>query len=143
LPQYRIQALVAAGRPKDAAQDPALQEALNEPWTALALSVAYSLSGDAKQAAAWREKACAALERQDTDSKRAAALLCGVKAPSRKQLDNVELSPNLKALLLAALAIRFPEQKAELAAWARRMNVGRLPPYHLVRKAAEFVQGKN
>ena len=137
VPYFRFQAIVAALKPKEAVEDSELQEVLQEPWNALALSVSYSLAGNPIEAAAWREKACAGLERQDTDSKRAAGLLRGAKPPTKRQLDDVVLSPGVKALLVAALAMRFPEQKADLAPLARRLNVSRLPPYYLVQKVIE------
>ena len=114
-PYFRFQAIVGALNPQEAVEDAELQELLKEPWNALALSISYSLAANRAEAAKWREKACAGLESRDTDSKRAAGLLRGAKPPTQKQLDDVVLSPNLKALFVAALAIRFPEQKATLA----------------------------
>ncbi len=116
-PYFRFQAIVGALNPQEAVEDAELQELLKEPWNALALSISYSLAANRAEAAKWREKACAGLESRDTDSKRAAGLLRGAKPPTQKQLDDVVLSPNLKALFVAALAIRFPEQKATLAPW--------------------------
>jgi tetratricopeptide (TPR) repeat protein len=136
-PEIRLHALAAMGRPQDAVKDAGLAKALQEPWHALALSLAFSLSGSEAEAAKWRQQASAALEGQDADSKRAAALLRSATPPTRTQLDEFVMYPSTKAILLAVFASRFPQQKAELAAMARSLNVSRLPPYHLVKKATE------
>ena len=137
LSRVRLHALACAGRPEEAAADKGLAKTLENPWEALALSLAFSLRGDERQSAEWRQRACAAMDREDDDQKRAAALLRSKDAPSAKQREEIGLSPNIKALLLAALAIRFPAQKAELSEEARRLNVTRMPPYHLTRQATE------
>ncbi len=136
-PEFRLHGFLAAGRPQDAVKDAALQKQLEKQAGALAVSLAYSLAGNQAEAAAWRDRACAAMDRGDGDDRRAAAMLRGPQPPSAKQLDEFRDQPNMKALLVAALAARFPQRQNELAATARRLNVGRLPPYHLVRKAVE------
>ena len=47
------------------------------------------------------------------------------------------IDPEDKALLLAVLGQRFPAKRAEYHAAAARFNVGRKPPYQLVRRAIE------
>lgn len=136
-PALRVQALLVMGRPQDAMKDAALEKVLQNPLEALSVSLAFSLSGSAAEAAKWQERACAALDGLDSDSKRAAARLRSAAPPSRDQLDEIVLHPRIKALLLAVLATRFPQKKAELATMARRLNVSRSPPYHLVKRATE------
>jgi hypothetical protein len=99
--------------------------------------VAFDLAGSAADARRWRDQTCAVFDRQDADLRRAAAALRGDKAPTMLQLKAIAVPPNFKALLVAALARRFPEQKTELLPLARKLNVSRLPPYQLVQKAGE------
>lgn len=134
IPYYRFHVFVI-DKPELVANDPALQETLQEPWNALALSVSFALSGKQAEAAAWREKCCDALDEADADSRRAVALLRAEKPPTQKQLDDVVLLAENKSLLAAALALRFPNDNADLVALAHRLNVRRNPPYHLVKKA--------
>ena len=134
---FRLHALLAQGRPQEAVKDPALQQSLEEPWNALAVSVAFGLASNQAEGAAWREKACTALDKLDADSRHAAAFLRAEKPLKNSQFDDLVLEPSFKALLAVAMAQRFPEQKAEFVAIARRLNVRRMPPYQLVRKATE------
>jgi hypothetical protein len=133
----RLQTMLATGRVKDAADDEALKEALTDPWNALAVSIAWSVASDSGKACSWREKAAAALDRLDADSKRAARLLRVANPPGKAQLDDVALNPFHKSLLVVALIDRFPQDKASLAPIARNLNVGRYPPYHLVHRAID------
>ncbi len=134
---FRLHTLLAQGRPQEAVKDPASQQSLEDPWNALAVGVAFGIASNQAGAAAWREKACAAMEKLDADSRHAAAFLRAEKPPTKSQFNNLVLEPSLKALLAAALAQHFPKQKAEFLAIARRLNVRRMPPYQLVRKATE------
>ena len=53
------------------------------------------------------------------------------------QLMDMPIAAKSKAILFVALAQRFPAQSAELLAKARRFNVERSYPYHLVKRACE------
>ena len=136
-PQIRFHVLVTAGRPEEVVKDAQLKKYLEYPWNALAVSVLFHLSGNRAEADAWREKACAGLERLDADGKRAAAMLRGSQAPSLQELQDIVLRAEEKALFAAALAIRFPQQKSAFAALAGRLNVSRSAPYYLVQKAID------
>lgn len=125
------------GREKEAANDPALEKARQELTNALSLSVAFGIDGNASEAAVWRERACVAMEKENADLRRAAVLLRAPHGPSQKEIRAIALYPNAKALILAALAVRFPEQRTELAAMARKLNISRLPPYHLIRQVTD------
>ncbi len=47
------------------------------------------------------------------------------------------MPPAAKAALLANLAFTHPARKNELLAFARRLNVVRLYPYHLIERASK------
>ena len=102
---------------------------------ALELGLAYRLAGDESRAAEWTDKACSKLESGDADARRASTLLRSTDAPTREALDNVTMDARNKALLAAVLAVKFPALHDELGALAQRLNVTRLPPYHLVQRA--------
>jgi hypothetical protein len=135
----RLQCLLAGRRVKDALADASLQELLAQPDGALEASVAWELAGNGREAAAWREKAAAACDRGDIQMQRAAALLRAAGPPTAGQLDAAVLPPHIKCLLLTALVQRFPQQKSALSPLAKKLNVGRMPPYQLVRQVVESV----
>ena len=130
----RAQALAAAGRAAEAAAEPATAK-LEDAWTLAAVALGLALEGRAEEAATWREKAAALLGTRTDDDRQAAALLRAAAPPSPSEVDKVLLSPTEKALIIALLAGRFPERRAEYLAEAARFNVLRLPPYLLVRRA--------
>jgi tetratricopeptide (TPR) repeat protein len=134
----RIYYLAVLGRPAELANDPTLEKALAEPWNAVAVSVAFSLQGNEVEAANWRERACARFHEQTATMQRVAAVLRGPTAPTQDQLNAIVLHPGAKALLLASLSLRFPDQKRSLAEQARKLNVSRKPPCQLVRQAIEL-----
>lgn len=129
----RLHMLAAAGKPGEIVADPTLATAL-QGTNALAVSLAFRLAGDEAAANDWNERACAELEKGDADSKRAAVLLRGADPPDGKALDEVMLDVTQKVLLVAALAARFPQAREPLTDLARRLNVSRAPPYHLVQR---------
>jgi tetratricopeptide (TPR) repeat protein len=133
----RLQSLLAGGRVKDALADSSLEKLLDEPAMALQASIAWHLAGNSAEADKWREKAAAVMEQGDIEMKRAGAMLRAANPPTASQLDDVVQPPPEKCLLVAALMQRFPQHKAELAPIARKLNVGRKPPYQLVRQVLE------
>jgi tetratricopeptide (TPR) repeat protein len=137
-PELRLHVLTATGQPAVAAQDAALAESLKDPFNALAMCLAFGVSGNQAESQVWNDRACAELDQRDGDCRRVAAILRDSRSPSPRQLDEIVLSPPQKALVLAAAAFRFPAQKAEFAALARRLNVSRMPPYHLVHQATQM-----
>jgi tetratricopeptide (TPR) repeat protein len=132
----RLEVALATGRVEDIPPGGGLEGAPQEAWTALELALAYQLRGDEMRYAEWIGKACAKLDDGAADSRRAAALLQSTDAPTREALDNVTLDARNKAVLAAVLAAKFPEQGDELAALARTLNITRVPPFHLVARAA-------
>jgi tetratricopeptide (TPR) repeat protein len=134
-PEFRLQVLAAAGRPQEVAQDASLQSVREQPWNALAVSLAFSIGGNSLEAERFVKIACTGLNQGDADSRLAAAILQDGKPPEDGQLDEVIVPAQEKALLAAVLAYRFPANRMKLLALARKLNVSRLPPHQLVRLA--------
>ena len=131
---FRYQVLVEMGRLDEAVRPPGADSPADAPGE-LALFVASSLAGKAGDADAARLRAIAILEKKGADLRRAADLLRGTTPPVKEQLDAVVVSPTEKALLCVALAQRFPAQREELRALARKLNVEPAFPFHLIRRA--------
>jgi hypothetical protein len=128
----RAEALLALGKARQAADDPAFAKVWEDPWNALALSVAFSLDGQSDDAARWRDRA-----REKLRHPRAADALGATKAPSRETLASVHLRTSEKALLLTALAARFPMKQDEYLGLAATLNIRSPAPYLLVRRAVD------
>jgi tetratricopeptide (TPR) repeat protein len=129
--------MLATGKAEQAAADSTLATALEDPWKALALSLAFDLAGRQEEARTWRDKACDALSKLGADETRAAEALQADAAPTRQQLDDIGIEPADKSLFAAALAVHFPDSRAELGAHALQLGVtpGGYTP--LVRQAAQ------
>lgn len=131
----RFQALVEQGRIADAEKALPNNDEDEKPVTLLALAVAGRLAGDSVADAKWLEKAKESLSNGNEDNVLASKLLRKADAPSINELKSVAARPSLKALLLVELAARHPQAQAEYTELARRLNVERSFPYHLIRKA--------
>lgn len=134
-PAIRAQLLLATGHPDVAATDEALAKFWEDPWQALGLSLAFDLAGQKDSSQKWRDSACMLLERQSHDNREAARYLRTDVAPAADGPLNISLLPNHKIVLLAILALRFPELRSDFNAAAERLNVSRASPYHLVHRA--------
>ena len=132
---YFYHSLLAIGEP-DAAIELGSPDHRNDDWVcSLSASLAYALAGRKEEADTWRLKACEILKKGDADQKRAAALLEKNQPPSDDELDDVTLRLNDTPLLIATLGQMFPERKADLNTRAERLNVCRMPPALLVKRA--------
>jgi thioredoxin-like negative regulator of GroEL len=127
-------ALVEQNRPEEAAKVLPLSTA-TDPLLWLGGSLAFQLAGKTNGARQWREPAIKVFRTGSEDSMRAADLLEGKLAPTPEVVDELILPAPLKALVLANLASTHPEQRDALSAAARRLNVERAFPYHLVQRA--------
>jgi tetratricopeptide (TPR) repeat protein len=107
----------------------------NDPFHYLAIGIAWRLAGDANEATRWQAHALKLLDEGEADWTRAAGLLRRATVPAQAELDDIILPPNSKAILFAALAQQYPAKRAEFAAAARRLNVSRSYPYHLLQRA--------
>jgi len=136
-PEFLFQGLLAVAEP-DAALKLEGRNDSDDGWeTHLAVSLSYALAGNPAEADAWRARACTALLAGDHDEKRAAALLSRAEAPTDEELDEIVLRINDTSLLVAALARQFPDRRQELSQRAQRLNISRLHPYLLVKRAVE------
>jgi tetratricopeptide (TPR) repeat protein len=131
----RAQMMIAAHQLDEAAVDERLAKAWDEPSTTLELSIAYSVAGKDKEAQLWRERACQALEARSPEERRAAQFLRAASPPSADEVMKASVFRPGKALLLAALATRFPEARAAYGVEAAKLNISHNPPYQTVREA--------
>lgn len=123
LPALKLGWLLLSLRPDEAVNDPEIAPLLVDPWQALGVSLAYSLSGRSDEARLWSDRAAEALAKLDFDEVTAAAMLRSEQAPTAEEIDEVGIDPAGKSLLLAVLATRFPADRARLNEMARRLNV--------------------
>jgi len=107
----------------------------DEPFHFLAIALAYNVAGNASEAALWRERALKAFEHGNAEYVRSSHLLRREDGPSQAELDDLILPAKPKAIILTALAQKHASQRAELAAAARRFNIERDYPYHLIQRS--------
>ncbi len=132
-------ALIEEGRMDEAMRIYPMDKVVN-PAVMISVSLAWRLAGKNDEAQKWQAPAVASLQSGGGDSLRAANLLEGKTAPTPAEVDEVELPPQFKAILLADLAVMHPERRDELAGQSRRLNVDRSFPYHLVNRATGEVK---
>lgn len=128
------ESLMALGRPDKIEENAELLEELADPWDHLCLSISYHLAGNPAKADYWRTQAANAFEQGDRHDRKCQRLLLQEHAPSPAQLDNLSFHPLRRAILLASLLCRFPDQRELLAPQLSRLQVSRAAPYHLLQK---------
>lgn len=134
---FRAQTLAAMGRAGEAASDPTLEPARDDPWCALAIAVGVTLEGKSDQAARWRDRAVARLQGSTSVYREAAGVLASDGPPPVARVVGLKIEPGEKALVFACLAALFPDRKAEYLAEAGKYNIRRSPPYQMVRRAID------
>jgi hypothetical protein len=110
---------------------------LVDPWQALSVSLAYSLSGKSDEARQWSDRAAEGLAKLDFSEAAAAAMLKSDRAPTTDALAEIGIHPTQKSMLLTVLAIRFPAERARLNEMAKKLNVAPDVGSSLIRKAIE------
>lgn len=137
LPHFH--ALLALGEMQEATDEAKFGALWTDPVSLLAISVAFGLEGKPEEAAHWRERAVSRWNELARSSGYAkmAKLLSASEHPSINDVYHVHLPVGSKALLFAALADRFPDERKAYLAEAARFNIGRKPPYHLVKKVLD------
>ncbi|SIO67935.1 hypothetical protein SAMN05444166_8470 [Singulisphaera sp. GP187] len=133
----RAQALLALGQTQEVIDNKAFAKLWVEPWNAVALSLALSLNGQAKEADDWRERAARTMESQGVEDGRAAVLLRAAEPASIAEIERVVVDADETALLCVALGRRFPAKRDEYHAAARRYNIQRKAPYQLILRATD------
>jgi tetratricopeptide (TPR) repeat protein len=134
----RFEALIEQGRVTEALKVKAAdsnESDEDKAFEGLVVALAWTVQGNAAEAAQWSERTSKALETSAADWTRAAVLLRSLAPPAQSELDEIALPAGAKAVLLATLAHRHPARRAELSSAARRFNIGRAFPYHLVQRA--------
>ena len=134
-----LHALLGLGRMKEATDEAVFKAAWQDPFNALAVSVAFALEGKRDDSARWREQAAGAIKKfgGKTDVGKAAELLTATKPPSIEEVRRYFVSSPNKALILAALADLFPAKREMYLAEAARFNVSRKPSYYLIERATK------
>ncbi|MGA2750935.1 MAG: tetratricopeptide repeat protein [Verrucomicrobiota bacterium] len=130
-------AMIEENRPEEAARiHPLTDASLKDPFELLIMSLAWRAAGNSAEATKWQDRAVA-LFRASGDPEDVAGLLGGGVEPTAQALNTMAMAASSKAVLLANLAYCRPEQRKELAAMARRLNVQREFPYYLIERATE------
>ena len=130
--------LIEEGRPEEAAGI-LTADKIDEPLTLLSASMAWRLAGNSREAEKWQDKLLRKLRSGGADSARTAALLERKFEPTPERLSAISFALPFKAALMADLSLIYPSQRAALAAQARRFNIARAFPYHLVQRATETI----
>ncbi len=134
-------ALIEQGRVDDAVKIlPKIGNGGEKAMFSYAIAAAYIRSGNPDAASQWRQRGIEALRLGNQDWAQAADLLKRGTAPTRAEMESLDLAPELKAIMLAELCQEFPQARAELAGFARSLNTNRGFPYHLVRSIISEVQ---
>ena len=107
---------------------------------AFALSLVYRQQGNETAAASWRQKGIEALEAGDMDSVVAAKILKRGVPPALTEAQNMNIQPQVKAIMFAMLSQEYPQARAELAGVARNANAEHSFPYQLVQRVASISQ---
>lgn len=134
---FQFEMLLAQGHSDAIVADASLMrlvESDREAWEGLKLAVALHESQDASAAAEWSARSREKLAVGDRFSRRAARFLSLPSAPEPDELEQLELPLNQKLVLLCVLAQRYPGIKSDLQPLVRRLNISRMPPYHLVER---------
>jgi hypothetical protein len=107
-PTYQAETLLCTGKPDDVAKSEPLAKQWDNPWNALEVSVAFARNKQHKEADQWRDRAAHALRQQGPDATAAADMLEAAALPGTKELLRLQVMPQEKVVLLAALLQRFP-----------------------------------
>jgi hypothetical protein len=133
----RLHSLLALQRTKEVADDAGFEKLFDDPFNAIALSLAWELAGQKAEADRWRERAAKALDSQGADERRLATILRATQPPPPDVIQRLIYGAGRQAMVCALLAERFPAKRAEFLATAAKYNVRRIPPYQLVKVAIE------
>ena len=98
----------------------------------LAMAVACRQNGQAAAAAQWQARAIELLRQGNGNSVALADALSRGTPPSRAEAEEMEASPQVKAIIMAGLSQQYPQARVELASFARELNVYPVFPHHLV-----------
>jgi tetratricopeptide (TPR) repeat protein len=117
--------LRASGRSKD-----------QDPLELLTFSLASRLAGDDAKSKQSFDLALKAFQQSPGDFKIAGVLLASAQPPTDSQIAALSIPPQNKALLAAILQFQHPAESARFSQLARRLNLERGFPYHLIERSA-------
>jgi len=130
-----VAALIEQGRMAEAAQRLSSgSDDEDQVVLMVAMAVACRQAGQPAEAEKWQGQMVAELQKGNEDFVAAARLFRPGAAPDPAAVQEVNLPPRMKAVLIALLSQQYPEHRSELATLARRLNVERNFPFHLVRR---------
>jgi tetratricopeptide (TPR) repeat protein len=133
----RVQALLALGKVKEVVVDRSLDQACNDPWTALAVSLAFDLEREGEHATKWRQRAVRQFDTAPAQVSKDAKPLVSTEPVAMTDLLRISAEPFNKALLCAVLAQQFPARRDEYLGAAKKYNLLHSPPYHLVSRTIQ------
>lgn len=137
LRSVKLHSLLALGRVKEATDDKTLIEGSKDPNEALAISLAWRMAGNSEQADRWLDQGAEGLAHMGRSGRLAAAALRARQAPPLRNIERIYLGSRWQTLICSLLAARFPEQRQDYMAAARRYNVRLGPPHQLVKRATQ------
>ena len=105
---YRAQTLLALKRSQEVVSDKSFDGVLADPWTDLAVSLGLSLDNHPQEAAHWREQAIQKLSSSFDQMRRVAKVLGAAQPATDRDLSRIVVDVEMKALVFAVLADRFP-----------------------------------
>jgi hypothetical protein len=135
--RLRLYSLLALKKSKEVTSENSFTPILADPRVALALSLALYLENQPDEAARWRDRAIATIENMSRDGRRAGKILGAPSPTPVADFDRLTIEPDMKAVILLLLAERHPAGRDDYVAAAKRFNVRRRPPYHLLRLAID------
>ncbi|MBN1127278.1 MAG: hypothetical protein JXA82_19915 [Sedimentisphaerales bacterium] len=130
MPTYRLEHVVSSGKPAD----PNLVELLEDPFEHLLLYVYESRRGNPEQAVLFLDKSIDLLEKSYREQKEYSRYLVLEQGPDPSQVCLLSLHPSQKRIALAALGIRFPQDREVYFSLAERLNFDRNFPYLYLQK---------
>lgn len=112
---------LATGAPEEINEESGVT---GNPWGQLQVATAFERKGDRENAKKWRALVIQSLRAGHINYRRAAQIL-ETDAPTKEQLELVDVDNDDFILILADVLARFPEMKAEILPWLDRLCVRR------------------
>ena len=108
---------------------------ITDPYHFLAVTVALRLANQPEEAEKWQAVAIALLKTKDSDASRVADVLSKQTPPTAEELDELAVTPKLKAIIVTVLAQKFPALQSDLEARASTLNTELDYPHYLIARA--------
>ncbi|MFN7138756.1 MAG: tetratricopeptide repeat protein [Limisphaerales bacterium] len=139
-----FEALVELGRLEEATRVIPIDDAsAADPFHYLAYAIGWKMYGNEKNYQLCSKRAFEMLKNMRPDYAILADLLNDNEPPTVSEVTDIPILPKMKAIALAYLAQKFPAEKAEYMAMARKLNIDRSYPYHMITRIAGAEQKTN